>query len=265
MHPFFRILYRLLVSAALTVLPLSLRAQETSGFTLLNSGLPSVLNTASLPEFLRGLFQVSIAAAGVLAVIMIAIAGIQYMGTDAYSSKEQAKERIRGAVLGLLIIFGSFVFLRTINPDIVSLRFVLERITYRDDSAFWEGLNDDETAEEFSTQNIYGDATREAFCQREENKNDPNCIKDVFKRRCTAGNCECAASYVKVGFSRNGSDVVCVKDTSNVIDVRGQNPAQLVEFGCPLTNTAGQQLSSVIADTTRGGTFGGGVYECIYN
>ncbi len=125
------------------LLPLSLRAQETSGFTLLNSGLPSVLNTASLPEFLRGLFQVSIAAAGVLAVIMIAIAGIQYMGTDAYSSKEQAKERIRGAVLGLLIIFGSFVFLRTINPDIVSLRFVLERITYRDDSAFWEGLNRD--------------------------------------------------------------------------------------------------------------------------
>ena len=143
MHAFFRTFYRLLVSAAPAAVPLSLRAQETSGFTLLNSGLPSVLNTASLPEFLRGLFQVSIAVAGVLAVIMIAIAGIQYMGTDAYSSKEQAKERIRGAVLGLLIIFGSFVFLRTINPDIVSLRFVLERITYRDDSAFWKGLNRD--------------------------------------------------------------------------------------------------------------------------
>ena len=103
---------------------------ETSDpIVLLTPSLPSAIKSTNLAETLTGLFNLSIAAAGVLAVIMIAIAGIQYMGTDAYSSKEQAKERIRGAVLGVIIILSSVLFLETINPDIVSLRLVFQQIT----------------------------------------------------------------------------------------------------------------------------------------
>ncbi len=75
----------------------------------------------SLTNLLNWLFIIALGAGALLAVIMIAIAGIKYMGTDSYSSKESAKESIRNAVIGLVILLGSWLFLYTINPELVQL------------------------------------------------------------------------------------------------------------------------------------------------
>mgnify|MGYP004127172961 CR=1 FL=1 len=61
----------------------------------------------------------------VLAVLMIVIGGIQYMGSDAYTSKEDAVKKINMALFGLLIAFGAWLLLNTINPDLVTFK-VLE-------------------------------------------------------------------------------------------------------------------------------------------
>jgi len=71
--------------------------------------------------FIQNSFYLLIGVAGVLAVIMIMLGGIQYMSTDAISGKEDGKEKITKALLGLLLAIGAWLILNTINPAILGL------------------------------------------------------------------------------------------------------------------------------------------------
>jgi cell wall-associated NlpC family hydrolase len=51
---------------------------------------------------------------------MIVIGGIEYMTSELISSKEAGKERIRGAIFGLLLALGAWTLLNQINPDILN-------------------------------------------------------------------------------------------------------------------------------------------------
>lgn len=86
--------------------------------------LPRIVGDASSPTsvegLLQGLFQLSISIGAILAVIMIAVGGIEYMGSDAISSKQAGRERMFNAVLGLVLILGTYVILNTINPNLLS-------------------------------------------------------------------------------------------------------------------------------------------------
>ena len=82
--------------------------------------------TLSADLFNNAVFFV-IGIAIVLAVLMIVIGGIQYMGSDAFTSKEDAKSKITMALFGLLIAFGAWLLLNTINPDLVTFK-ILEPI-----------------------------------------------------------------------------------------------------------------------------------------
>ena len=65
--------------------------------------------------------------AAVLAVIMIIIAGLEMM-TASEGLREDAKKKIWGAVLGLLLAVGSFLILRTINPQLINLNIDTSRL-----------------------------------------------------------------------------------------------------------------------------------------
>ncbi len=75
----------------------------------------------NVPAFLNQLVGITIGAGSILAVIMIGVGGIEYMASDAVFSKDEARKRMSDAVIGLLILLGSYVLLYTINPDIVNL------------------------------------------------------------------------------------------------------------------------------------------------
>lgn len=81
----------------------------------------------SFVGFLQTLFQLSIIAAGVLAVLMITIAGFEYMGSDKFSTLQKAKSRLWNAILGLLIVLGAVLILQTINPNITGLDIFSDR------------------------------------------------------------------------------------------------------------------------------------------
>jgi hypothetical protein len=55
-----------------------------------------------------------------LSIIMLLISGLQYMTTDAISGKEQAKQKMQSAIIGLLLALSSFLILETINPQITN-------------------------------------------------------------------------------------------------------------------------------------------------
>ena len=75
-----------------------------------------------LGAFLNKLFISTIAIGAILAVLRLAWAGFQYMGSDAWGSKEHAKEIIRDTLLGLFLLLSIWLILYQINPDILRLQ-----------------------------------------------------------------------------------------------------------------------------------------------
>jgi hypothetical protein len=80
-------------------------------------------NVITLPDYIKILVRVAIGIIGILSVVMIIIGGVQYMSTDAFSGKEDGKERVTKAIGGLVLAIASVMILRTINPQLTSIGF----------------------------------------------------------------------------------------------------------------------------------------------
>lgn len=83
---------------------------------------------ATLGTFVNAMFQAALAIGAILAVLQIARAGFYYMGSDIWAKKEQGKQILRDAVLGLLLLLAIWLILNTINPQILNLD-ALKKIT----------------------------------------------------------------------------------------------------------------------------------------
>ena len=98
-------------------------ARMASAYAILES-IPGISagSAPSLSTYLRAVFLTGIGLAGVLAVLMIVIGGIQYIGSGMSPSvKSDARDRITNAIMGLLLALLSWIILNTINPSLVSL------------------------------------------------------------------------------------------------------------------------------------------------
>ncbi|MEK7194076.1 MAG: pilin [Patescibacteria group bacterium] len=73
-------------------------------------------------SFAPGAIKLGIGIASGLAVIYIMIGGIQYMSTDAWGGKSEAKNTIQNAVFGLLLAVGAYAILYTVNPELVTFK-----------------------------------------------------------------------------------------------------------------------------------------------
>lgn len=63
----------------------------------------------------------------ILAVLMLTWHGFKYtMSASGFVSKKEAISGIQNVFIGLLIIFGSYLLLESINPDLVKLTFLLD-------------------------------------------------------------------------------------------------------------------------------------------
>lgn len=79
-------------------------------------------NAFTLPSYIRILVRIAIGIIGILSVVMIIIGGVQYMSTDAFSGKEDGKERVTQALKGLVLAVVAVFVLRTINPQLITLQ-----------------------------------------------------------------------------------------------------------------------------------------------
>lgn len=74
-------------------------------------------------EFLKYNYKIALSIAGILAVIMIVVSGIQWVTSGGNSEMiSSAKKRIGGAMIGLLIAYLSYTILNIVNPALVNLR-----------------------------------------------------------------------------------------------------------------------------------------------
>lgn len=76
-----------------------------------------------LGDFIQKMYRYAIGVAGILAAVMIIVAGFQWVTSGGNSEAiSSAKKRIGGALVGVLIAYLSYAILNTLNPALVSLR-----------------------------------------------------------------------------------------------------------------------------------------------
>lgn len=83
----------------------------------------TTLNITNLSEYIRIIYQFAVSVGGIVAVAMLVAGGFTWVfGGGKEDQITKAKERISGALWGLLILLTSYVLLNIINPAIVSLK-----------------------------------------------------------------------------------------------------------------------------------------------
>jgi hypothetical protein len=83
--------------------------------------------------FIPGLFRLGIMLATGLAVLYIIWGGVQYMSTDAWGGKNDAKDTIWNAVMGLLLALSAWLIIATINPNLMNFNLSIERFEIKED------------------------------------------------------------------------------------------------------------------------------------
>ena len=76
-------------------------------------------STKTLSEFVGYAFKLGLGIAVVLTIVMIMFGGIQYMTTESFNGKGDARKRINDALIGLGLALVSYLLLYTINPCLV--------------------------------------------------------------------------------------------------------------------------------------------------
>ncbi len=77
----------------------------------------------NMGDFIQYGYRYGIIFAGILAILMIVVAGFQWTASGGNSSTiESAKKKISGALTGLILAASSYLILNTINPSTVNLR-----------------------------------------------------------------------------------------------------------------------------------------------
>ena len=80
-------------------------------------------NIPWIAEFVKGVYNYGIGVGGILAAIMLMAGGIIWLVSGGDSSKVgQAKKVISGSIIGMLLLFGSYLILDTINPELKFLK-----------------------------------------------------------------------------------------------------------------------------------------------
>jgi len=74
-------------------------------------------------QYIVGIYKWALLVAGIIATVMIILGGFTYLtsGGDA-TQAGQGKERITGAVFGLILLVSSYMILYLINPDLVKFK-----------------------------------------------------------------------------------------------------------------------------------------------
>ncbi len=111
----------------LLFLPLITFAQETF-VPLTQGGVPGVETGTSFSDFLNSSFNFGLALAALLAVIMITIGGFEYMGSESVFKKGEGRERIKNAVIGLILALLIYLILFTINPNLLKFDVTFQKV-----------------------------------------------------------------------------------------------------------------------------------------
>jgi len=97
----------------------------------INRGATTTLSSNStvyIAQMVKAFYDYGVGIAGILAAIMLMAGGLIWLTSAGNSSRiEQAKNLIFGSIIGLVLLFGAWMMLKTINPNLVD--FKIQTIT----------------------------------------------------------------------------------------------------------------------------------------
>lgn len=91
----------------------------------------AVVSIPWIGQYVAAIYRYAIPVAAVLATVIIMIAGIAWMVSGGVGQIATAKQWIQNAIVGLILLLGSYVILSTVNPDLVSLNQIQVRLVSR--------------------------------------------------------------------------------------------------------------------------------------
>jgi len=83
----------------------------------------------NIGDYLNKIFLIAIGFCGALAVLMLIVTGIQYMGEESVFGKVNAKGKIGDALIGLFIALSAYALLNTIDPRILTGGITVKAVT----------------------------------------------------------------------------------------------------------------------------------------
>ncbi|MDO8655562.1 MAG: hypothetical protein Q7R48_04125, partial [bacterium] len=124
-----RLIFTILVSAVLITFIFSLIAPAVFAqyteleYPKIPGGAQPPNEVRGLPNFIKYLFNLGIAVAGLAAFISFVYGGVRYVSSAGNpGTLSEAREQIKASLLGLVLLLGSWLLLTTINPKLVVLQ-----------------------------------------------------------------------------------------------------------------------------------------------
>ncbi|OGG41459.1 hypothetical protein A2837_03035 [Candidatus Kaiserbacteria bacterium RIFCSPHIGHO2_01_FULL_46_22] len=116
----------ILLAVVILICPVVVLAQANDSTTVktFTENIPFLDGELTTQGFVEAMYKLAIALASIIVVIRLMMAGAKYMLSEVVSNKGQAKEDIKNALFGLLIILGAVLILGTINPKLVGVSFI---------------------------------------------------------------------------------------------------------------------------------------------
>ena len=119
----FKLTFIILISITILVVAGVVFAQRNLEVPLPGiAGEGEITETPLLPDYIKYIFNFGVGISGVIALFVFIFAGIGYLTSGGNPSKmSDAKDRILSALIGIVVILGSYMILTTINPQLRTL------------------------------------------------------------------------------------------------------------------------------------------------
>ena len=107
---------------ALLLVPVFAYAELQLNLTYPTFGNFKITATTDILGIIAWAYAMIVGISGFAAFVMIVWGGVEWLGSAGNpSSMNSAKDKIKSALLGLLLVLASFLIIQIINPDLVSL------------------------------------------------------------------------------------------------------------------------------------------------
>ncbi len=97
-----------------------------------------VMTSDLLSKYIKAIYDYGLAVTGILAAIILMGAGLLWLTSGGNESKvTQAKDMIAGSLTGMILLFGAWMVLNTVNPELLKLRpIALTRLDVPEDADY---------------------------------------------------------------------------------------------------------------------------------
>jgi len=191
--------------------------------------------TTPLPKLVQYFYEWGIALGGLAAFIALIIGGFQYLTSMGEPARlAEAKDRIRSAFLGLILLLSSWLILNTINPQLTTLYLPPEPFGKAGELEC-DVNSDCPTGYQCTDQNP-GDGKKEGVCSKKVEEK-PKCTKAI------------------ITYSGNNTTVINVNEVKEI-----SNPTKVEAFCIK----DGREVSCCDETAKREGYYGCGCYLQVF-